>query len=86
MTDRRRRSAALSRTATSPPDRGEPVEIRLIARDTVTQTLAAQIAAAIPGCPPPRYYPSRKDPGQTLAYLRCTVPAQTAIGPGGTQP
>ncbi|GAA2409861.1 hypothetical protein GCM10010433_05740 [Streptomyces pulveraceus] len=51
----------------------EPVEIRLIARDGITQHLAA----AIPGCTTPRFYPSRKTPGQTLAYLRAQLPTDT---------
>lgn len=59
----------------------EPVEIRLIARDGITQHLAAQIAAAIPGCTTPRYYPSRKTPGQTMAYLRAELPTPPALNP-----
>ncbi|MFF0507368.1 hypothetical protein ACFYUH_27730 [Streptomyces fimicarius] len=58
----------------------EPVEIRLIARDGITQHLAAQIAAAIPGCTT-RYYPSRKTPGDTIAYLRAELPTPPAINP-----
>ncbi|MFI1867393.1 hypothetical protein [Streptomyces jumonjinensis] len=52
----------------------ETVEIRLIARDGLTQTLAAQIAAAIPNCPAPRVYLSRKTPGHSMAYMRFTIP------------
>ncbi|MFI0115459.1 hypothetical protein [Streptomyces globisporus] len=59
----------------------EPVEIRLIARDGITQHLAAQIAAAIPDCAAPRFYPSRKNPGQTIAYLRAELPTPPALNP-----
>ncbi|MFD5555684.1 hypothetical protein ACFWIA_17815 [Streptomyces sp. NPDC127068] len=64
---------------TSRADGAEPVEIRLIARDGLAQTYAHQIAAAIPGCPPPSFYPSRKTPGRTLAYLRFTVTTPPAL-------
>ncbi|MFJ7082795.1 hypothetical protein ACIQU8_06100 [Streptomyces griseus] len=62
------------RTRTRTPEM-EPVEIRLIARDGITQHLAAQIAAAIPGCT------TRKTPGDTIAYLRAELPAPPAINP-----
>ncbi|MCG7525058.1 hypothetical protein MHW47_11490 [Streptomyces sp. OfavH-34-F] len=65
----------------APAPETEPVEIRLIARDGITQHLAAQIAAAIPACTTPRFYPSRKTPGQTIAYLRATLPTPPAINP-----
>ncbi|GGZ44654.1 hypothetical protein GCM10010387_43660 [Streptomyces inusitatus] len=60
-----------------PAGGGEVVEIRLIARDGIAQALAAQIADSIPGCPPPRIYPSRKTPGQMRAYIKATLPAHT---------
>ncbi|WP_231649142.1 hypothetical protein, partial [Streptomyces clavuligerus] len=62
---------------TSPPPGMERVEIRLIARDGVTQALAGQIAAAIPDCPAPAFYRSRKTPGQTLAYIRAQLPTSS---------
>ncbi|MFH9747768.1 hypothetical protein ACH4MN_25420 [Streptomyces anulatus] len=65
---------------TSTPET-EPVEIRLIARDGIAQHLAAQIAAAIPDCGAPRFYPSRKNPGQTIAYLRAELPTPPALNP-----
>ncbi|MFH8617896.1 hypothetical protein ACH4E8_22890 [Streptomyces sp. NPDC017979] len=64
------------RTNNHPPGM-EEVEIRLIARDGVTQALAGQIAAAIPNCPTPRIYRSRKTPGQTLAYIRAQIPTSS---------
>lgn len=65
----------------TPGPETEPVEIRLIARDGITQDLASQIAAAIPACSAPRFYPSRKTPGHTIAYLRAELPTPPALNP-----
>ncbi|MFJ1597877.1 hypothetical protein [Streptomyces sp. NPDC088261] len=54
----------------------EVVEIRVIARDNLVRALAEQIVASIPNCPPPRFSPSRKDAGRTLAYIKFKAPTQ----------